>query len=123
MVNYTCHHVKLVHVGDLRPVPERLPPDPPVRERAADGDAEVVGPHARRDTVLERGAQDVDPQLLAAGVDPRLIGRHVHAVTAAAQRAHVDDDASWRQRLASGRVPSSARRHREVFRLGERQPD
>ena len=35
MANKTCtgYHVKLVHVGDLWPVPERLPADAAVGER------------------------------------------------------------------------------------------
>jgi len=108
-------------------VPERLPADARVGERAADGEPEVVRPHAWRQAVSQRRAEDVDPQLLSAGVDERLrAGRgHVDAWRAvtAPERAHVHDDAARCERLAAPGVALPARRHGE--RRGRRggEPD
>jgi hypothetical protein len=111
-----------MHVGDLRAVPERLPADASVGERAADGEPEVVGPHAGRQAVSQRGAEDVDPQLLPADVDERLRDGHVDA-GAAPQRAHVHDDAARGERLAAPGVALPARRHRERSDRRGGEPD
>lgn len=120
----TCYHVKLVHVGYLWPVPERLPADATIGERATDGDAEVVGPDAGREAMLEGGVEDVDPQLLAADVHPQLVGGHIHAAATkstvtVAERAHVDDNPAWGEGLPSSRVPLAAWCHCEGLWLGE----
>jgi hypothetical protein len=122
----TCDDVKLVHVGDLRAVPERLAADAAIGECAADGDVEVVGPDAGREAVLERSVEDVDPQLLAADVHPQLVGRHINPAAATtsivvimAERAHVDDDTAWGEGLPSSGVALPAWRHCEGLWLGE----
>lgn len=124
----TCYHVKLVHVGDLRPVPERLPADAAIGERAADGDVEVVCPDAGREVVLQRSVEDVDPQLLAADVHPCSWDCIIHAVATmtstvvvvvVVERAHVDDDPADGEGLPSSGVASAAWRHCEGLWLGE----
>ena len=106
---------------------ERLPADARIGERAADGEPEVVRPHAWRQAVLKRRAEDVDPQLLSAGVDERLrAGRgHVDAGRAvtAPERAHVHDNAARGERLSAPGVTLPARRHGERRRRRGGEPD
>ncbi|BAS77693.1 Os02g0219950 [Oryza sativa Japonica Group] len=108
-------------------MPERLAADAGVGERAGDGDAEVVRPHARRQAVFQRRAEDVGPQLLTAGVHVRrracAARGHVDAAAARRQRTHVDHDAAGGERLPAGRVALPARRHGERRRRRRREPD
>lgn len=113
----TGDDVELEHVGDLWPVPVSLPADAGVGEGAADGEVEVVRPRPRRHAARQRGAEHVDPQLLAAGVHVRAVRRHVDPRRAAAAHGlHVDDDAAGGEGLAHGGVAAAAERD------GERPP-
>ena len=40
----TCHNLKLLDIADLWAMPERLPTDPCIRQRASNCEVEIISP-------------------------------------------------------------------------------